>query len=70
VTPKYEIVIHWSEEDRVFVAEVPELSGCMAHGRSREKALSNVQDAMRLWIHAARESGRKLPEPKDRAPRA
>jgi len=70
VTPKYEIIIYWSEEDRVFIAEVPELSGCMAHGRSRERALANVQDAMQLWIDSARETGRKLPEPRNRASRA
>lgn len=70
MTPKYEIVIRWSDEDRVFVAEVPDLSGCMAHGRSREAALASVQDAMRLWIESARESGRRIPKPRDRASRA
>jgi len=63
---KYEIVLYWSDEDGVFIAEAPELPGCMAHGTTREKALANVQDAIRLWIDVAREDGRKIPPPKRR----
>lgn len=61
---KYETIIHWSEEDAVYVAEVPELPGCMAHGETAEEALANVQDAMRLWIDTAIEFGDPVPEPK------
>lgn len=61
---KYEIVIFWSEEDEAFVADVPELSGCMAHGDSPADALANCQDAIELWLDTARETGRTLPEPK------
>jgi predicted RNase H-like HicB family nuclease len=63
---KYEIVIYWSNPDQVFVAEVPELPGCMAHGPSSEEALKNVQDAMGLWLSVAEEKGRAIPEPKGR----
>jgi predicted RNase H-like HicB family nuclease len=63
---KYETIIHWSEEDGVYVAEVPELTGCMAHGETAESALANVQDAMQLWIDTAREFGDSVPEPKGR----
>ena len=47
---KYEVIIYWSEEDEAFVAEVPELPGCTAHGATQEAALANAQDAIRLWI--------------------
>ena len=63
---KYEIVLYWSDEDGVFIAEAPELPGCIAHGRSQEKALANIQDAIRLWLDVAREDGRKIPQPKRR----
>ena len=63
---KYEIVIYWCEEDKLFVAEVPELPGCMAHGNSQEAALKNVNDAMSLWIHTAKEDGRPVPSPSGR----
>lgn len=63
---KYEIIIFWSEEDRAFVAEVPELSGCMAHGNNQEQALANAKEAMQLWIDTAREFGDPIPEPKGR----
>jgi predicted RNase H-like HicB family nuclease len=66
VNPKYEIVLYWEPDDRIFVAEVPELPGCMAHGRTREKALASVEEAMRFWIEVAREAGRKVPEPRAR----
>ncbi len=47
---RYEIIIFWSDEDRSFIADVPELPGCMAHGGTYEEALSNIKDAMNLWI--------------------
>ena len=52
---KYEILLYWSNEDDAFVAEVPELPGCMAHGRTQETALREVNEAIRLWIETARE---------------
>jgi predicted RNase H-like HicB family nuclease len=62
----YEIILYWSDEDGVFVAEVPELSGCMAHGDTQEAALASAKDAMQLWIDTAREFGDPVPEPKRR----
>jgi predicted RNase H-like HicB family nuclease len=62
----YEIVIYWSQEDGVYIAEVPELSGCMAHGDTHEAALANAKEAMQLWIDTAREFGDPIPEPKGR----
>ncbi|NOQ23600.1 MAG: type II toxin-antitoxin system HicB family antitoxin [Candidatus Aegiribacteria sp.] len=63
---KYEVIIFWSEEDNVFVAEVPELPGCVAHGTTQEKALSNAKEAEKLWLDTAREFGDPIPEPKGR----
>lgn len=61
---KYEIIIYWSQEDHVFIAEVPELPGCMAHGNSQETALKNVHEAVQLWIDTTKEFGDLVPEPK------
>jgi predicted RNase H-like HicB family nuclease len=61
---KYEIIIYWSSEDQVFIAEVPELPGCMAHGSTQEAALGNANEAIQLWIDTAREFGDPVPEPK------
>ena len=61
---RYEIIIYWSEEDQVFVAEVPELPGCAAHGDSGDHALVNGHEAISLWIDTAREFGRTIPVPK------
>jgi predicted RNase H-like HicB family nuclease len=47
---KYEVIIYWSDEDGVFIAEAPELPGCMAHGPTQESALGNALDAVHLWI--------------------
>jgi predicted RNase H-like HicB family nuclease len=62
--PKYEIIIYWSNEDQVFIADVPELPGCMAHGNSPESALANAKEAIQLWIDTAKEFGDPIPEPK------
>jgi predicted RNase H-like HicB family nuclease len=61
---KYEIILYWSEEDKVFIAEVPELPGCMAHGDTQEAALANAKEAIRLWLDTAREFGDPIPAPK------
>jgi len=63
---RYEVVIYWSDEDEAFVAEVPELPGCMAHGDSYESALANAQSAIELWVETAHEFGDPIPEPKGR----
>lgn len=63
---RYEIIMYWSNEDKVFIAEVPELPGCMAHGDTQEDALANIKDAMHLWVETAREFGDPIPEPRGR----
>jgi predicted RNase H-like HicB family nuclease len=63
---KYETIIYWSEEDQSFIADVPELPGCMAHGTSPDAALANAQEAMQLWLDTAREFADPIPEPKGR----
>lgn len=63
---KYEIIIYWSDDDDAFIAEAPELPGCMAHGGSHESALASIRDAMALWIETATEAGDAVPKPKRR----
>ena len=63
---KYEIIIYWSDEDSAFVAEVPELPGCSAHGATHEAALVSAQEAIQLWINTAKEFGDPIPKPKAR----
>ena len=61
---KYEVIVYWSDEDEVYIAEVPELPGCMADGTSYEEALKNVQTIISEWIETAKKLGREIPEPK------
>jgi predicted RNase H-like HicB family nuclease len=61
---KYEMIIYWSEEDNAFIAEVPELSGCMADGTTYQEALDHVEIVAKEWLDLARELGRKIPQPK------
>lgn len=61
---KYEVIIYWSNEDECFIAEVPELPGCMAHGETHAAALANADDAVELWIDTARDDSAPIPEPK------
>lgn len=63
---KYEIIIYWSDEDEAFIAEVPELPGCMADGKTYEEALTNAQVAIEEWIETAKEIGREIPVPRGR----
>ena len=61
---KYEVIIYWSNEDGAFVAEVPELPGCAAHGDTQQAALEEIGQAIDLWLETAREFGDSIPEPK------
>ncbi|MEQ1922779.1 MAG: type II toxin-antitoxin system HicB family antitoxin [Pyrinomonadaceae bacterium] len=63
-SPKYEIVIYWDNDDQIFVAEVPDLPGCMAHGKTRIEAAQQVSEAIELWLETAKEFGDKIPEPR------
>jgi predicted RNase H-like HicB family nuclease len=64
--PKYEVIIYWSTADQAFIAEVPELPGCAADGKSYQQALASVEVIIREWIATARELNRPIPEPKGR----
>ena len=63
---KYEVIIYWSREDNAFIAEIPELPGCMADGQTYEKALENVEVIAQEWIERAKELGRSAPKPRGR----
>ncbi len=63
---KYEIIMYWSEDDQAFIAEVPELPGCVADGATYQEALANVEVIIGEWIETAQELGRPIPQPKGR----
>ena len=63
---KYEMIIYWSKEDDAFIVEVPELSGCMADGKTYEEAIKNALIVIREWVETAKEIGKEIPEPKGR----
>ena len=66
MTIKYEVIIYWSDEDQAFIAEVPELPGCAADGRTYQEALANVEIVVKEWIDTSKELGRPIPKPKGR----
>jgi predicted RNase H-like HicB family nuclease len=61
---KHTIVIYWSKDDNSFVAEVPELAGCMADGASYAEALQNAELIINEWIETAKSLNRPIPEPR------
>jgi predicted RNase H-like HicB family nuclease len=63
---RYELIIFWDEADEIFVVDVPELPGCMAHGRTKSKAMSQAEAAIDLWIETAKEDGIPIPEARGR----
>jgi len=63
---RYELIIYWSKADKCFIAEVPELPGCMADGATYEKAVANAQVVIQEWMDTARSLGRPIPEPRGR----
>jgi len=63
---RYEVIVYWSDDDEAYIAEIPELPGCMADGATYEEAVKNIQEIIYEWIEAARASGREIPTPKGR----
>lgn len=63
---RYEVIIYWSDADKAFIAEAPELAGCMADGDTYKEALSNLEAVIKEWIETAKELGRHIPEPRGR----
>ncbi|MEY3204608.1 MAG: hypothetical protein RLZZ21_939 [Planctomycetota bacterium] len=65
-SPRYEIILYWSEQDQAVIAEVPELAGCAADGMTYEEALRNAEVVIREWIETAESLGRPIPSPRGR----
>ena len=63
---RYEMIIYWSHEDGAFIAEVPELPGCMADGSTYKEAVDNAEVVIQEWIDTAKGLGRPIPQPKGR----
>ena len=61
--PKYEIIVWWNKEDNCYLAEVPELPGCMADGKNLKEVAENVERVIREWIECAIEDGEEIPQP-------
>ena len=61
---KYQIILYWSSEDSAFIAEVPELPGCMADGQTRAEALQQAELVINEWIETAKSRGREIPIPR------
>ena len=61
---KYEVIIYWSEDDNCFIAEMPELPGCVSDGKTYDECLKNIEVIASEWIETAKEIGRKIPKPK------
>ncbi len=63
---RYELIVYWNADDHLFIAEIPELPGCMAHGMTRAEAVASAEEAIAFWISTAREDHLEVPEPKGR----
>jgi len=63
---KYEVIIYWSDDDEAYIAEIPELPGCVADGETYFEALKNVEVITQEWIETAQKLGRDIPQPKGR----
>lgn len=63
---QYEMIIYWDKQDKIFVVDIPELVGCMAHGKTKKEAIDNAEEAINLWIATANEDNIIVPQPRGR----
>lgn len=66
MNPRYHVNLFWSEEDQSWIADVPDLRGGSAHGRTPAEAAAEAQEAIALWLDTARDEGIPVPEPRYR----
>lgn len=64
MTTKYSVTVYWNPLNDVFVAEMPELNGCVAHGETQDEALKEINILASTWLETAREQGWRIPEPR------
>ncbi len=60
----HRLIIDWSDDDQCYVVKVPDLPGCMAHGKTRQQAVKMAEEAIELWIETAKEDGVSVPKPR------
>lgn len=60
---KYSVLIQYDDIDKIYVARIPELQGCMAHGKTQEEAFREIAIVRDMWIETAKEKGLSIPEP-------
>ena len=61
--PEYSVLIQYDDRDNIYVASIPELQGCMAHGNTQEEAMSEIKVALELWLETAKENNMMVPQP-------
>ena len=62
----YHINVFWSDEDKCYVADIPDLKYCSAFGATPEDAVREVMIAKEGWLETAREEGKPIPRPRYR----
>ena len=60
--PRYHINLFWSDEDGCWIADVPDLRYCSAHGETPAEAVASIKDAVQGWLEVARDQGFPIPE--------
>ncbi len=60
----YTMIIQWDDDDKIFVVSVPELPGCMTHGKTYEEAIKQGKEAIKGWLDVAKSLGWSIPEPR------
>lgn len=70
MTQIYPIEVFWSDEDKVWIANVPDLTFCSSHGGTPQAAVEEVEIAVEAWLETARDQGLDIPKPSQRSIRA
>ena len=60
---EYSIFMQYDPQNNLYVASIPELPECVAHGETKEQALKEIEIAKELWIETAKEDGEEIPKP-------
>ncbi|MBB4860414.1 putative RNase H-like HicB family nuclease [Novosphingobium chloroacetimidivorans] len=58
----YHINVFWAADDGCWIADVPDLKPCSAHGDTAAEAVAEAEVAVALWLEIAAERGLPIPE--------
>jgi Uncharacterized conserved protein len=55
---KFQVIFTFDPEYEGYIAEVPELPGCLSQGKTLDEAIENIKDAIQGYLYVLEKHGK------------